>query len=337
MRLLLVGNPAREHVGAHLMDGAEELGLEAEIADTRAASAGPLWKQRLFWHALGHRPAALGAFNRWLLQKAQAFRPDVLLTTGIAPVTEETLRTLKGRGIVLVNYQTDDPWNPANSARHFWPALPRYDWIFSPRHAAIADLKAIGCRHVEYLAFAYNPRLHFLEAPPSEEIATKYRCDVAIIGGGDRDRYPLAEAIAEAGWQLRLYGGYWDRKKTLRPFAQGFVLGHELRWASYSASVHLCMGRKANREGHAMRSYELLAMGAVLLVENTEDHRNLFGLEGEAVLYYESTEEMVREAQLLLRYGEAKRRAMAAQAHARVTGGANTYTDRLRAMIGSAC
>lgn len=318
------------------MIGAQDLGLEAKLVDSRLASVDSVWRRRLAWHVFGHRPPALKSFNRHLLDTCSAFRPDVVITTGIAPVTAVLLSALKKNGAVLINYQTDDPWNPSNRARHFWPALLKYDWVFSPRHASIPDLKAFGCRRVEYLPFAYNPRVHYIEAPPSDEIASRYQCDVAIIGGADRDRYPLAEAVVDAGLQLKLYGGYWDRKHKLLPFAQGFVLGRELRWASYCASAHLCMGRKANRDGHAMRSYELPAMGAVLLVENTEDHRKLFGPGGEAVLYYGSTEEMVSKAQLLVSYGDEKRRAMAERARARVTEGANTYTDRLRVMIESA-
>lgn len=334
MNLLIVGNPAPAHIGRHLMDAATDLGVSATIADVRQASKGPLWKQRLSWHLLGHRPCSLGEFNRYLLRLSKEVRPDVVVTTGIAPVTAETLAVIRAAGATTINYQTDDPWSPANCARHFWPALLEYDIIFSPRKTVIPDLCALGCRVVEYLPFAYNPKVHFVEAPPTAEKAKIYRCDLAIIGGADRDRYPLAEAALHAGFKLRLYGGYWERNRELRPLARGFVLGQELRWAAVSASVNLCMGRKANRDGHAMRSYELPAMGATLVVEDTEDHRNLFGAEGECVLYYSSTIEMVDKVRTLLHRPDL-RGAMAQRAHARVTSGANTYAERLKVMVGA--
>jgi hypothetical protein len=104
----------------------------------------------------------------------------------------------------------------------------------------------------------------------------------------------------DAGLNLNLYGGYWEQNKRLRPYAKGFVLGSELRWAAHAASVHLCMGRKANRDGHAMRSYELPAMGAVLVAEDTEDQRALFGPDGEVVLYYKSVHGMMDRARMLV-------------------------------------
>ncbi len=335
MKLLVVGNPGREHVGSHLIDAAQELGLDAELADTRRAAGRFAWQRRLCWHLLGRRPAALGAFNRELIETWRRFRPDVILATGIAPLQAATLRGLKKAGVTLVNYLTDDPWNRANSARHFWAALPLFDAVFSPRRAATPDLERLGCPRVEYLPFAYNPCAHFVERPPSPELAERYRCDLLIIGGADRDRIPLAEGAVAAGLDVHLYGGYWDRVPALRSSWKGFIYGQEMRWAVSAATANLVMGRKANRDGHAMRSYEVPAMGGAMVVEDTEDHRALFGRSGDAVLYYRTTEEMV-DAVDRLRSDPGQADAMAGAAKDCVTRRPNAYAHRLGAMLESA-
>jgi spore maturation protein CgeB len=85
-----------------------------------------------------------------------------------------------------------------------------------------------------------------------------------------------------------------------------------------------------------MRSLELPAMGGCMVVEDTDEHRSLFGPEGEAVLYYAGTDEMLRKVRwlkadpaLAVRLGQA--------AHRLITSGKHTYADRLRSMLGMAC
>jgi len=105
-----------------------------------------------------------------------------------------------------------------------------------------------------------------------------------------------------------------------------------IRHATGAARVSLCLVRRANRDGHAMRSFEAPAMRGCLLVESTPDHRDMFGPEGEAALYFRTPEEASAQAHRLLSDAPL-RDALAARAHARVTSGANTYADRLRSIL----
>jgi spore maturation protein CgeB len=84
-----------------------------------------------------------------------------------------------------------------------------------------------------------------------------------------------------------------------------------------------------------MRTYEVPAMGGCMLVEDTDDHRQLFGREGEAVVYFRTTDEGVAKARQLLA-DERERRRLAAESHALVTRGRHTYGDRLTAALQTA-
>ena len=64
--------------------------------------------------------------------------------------------------------------------------------------------------------------------------------------------------------------------------------------------MNLCLVRRANRDGQVMRSYEAAAIGSCMLVEDTPEHRELFGPDGEAVVYFETIDDMLRRLQLLL-------------------------------------
>lgn len=238
-------------------------------------------------------------------------------------------------GIFRTNYLTDDPWNRVNSARFFWPALREYDVVWSPRRSNLEDLRTHGCRRVEYMPFAYNPEFHFPEPPTADAERERFACDVAFVGGADADRLPVVRALVRAGLAVKLYGGYWDRDPELRPHWRGFVFGREFRLAVCGAALNICLGRKANRDGHAMRTFEVPAMGGGVLVEDTPEHREIFGEDGKAVVYFNSMTQMLERARRLLNNPKERQR-LASAAHALIVGGKNTYADRLRQMLETA-
>jgi spore maturation protein CgeB len=84
-----------------------------------------------------------------------------------------------------------------------------------------------------------------------------------------------------------------------------------------------------------MRSFEIPAIGACMVAEDTTEHREIFGDDGHAVRYFRSPEEAVSIVSALLRSVDA-RRALAAAAHARILNSRNSYGDRLRSMLGVA-
>jgi hypothetical protein len=328
-RLMIVGNPEQEHVGAHLLSAARQMGVAAALLDVREAYGGNLWLKRFFYHVFRRRPARLNRFSRKVVTVCRESMPEILLVTGILPPHEHALGEIGRMGIHRANFLTDDPWNRRVAAGFFRPALRRYDMVWSPRRANLDDLRAHGCPKVEHLPFGYNPALHFPEEPASLDEKKRFACDVAFVGGADVDRLPLARALIGAGLKVNLYGGYWGQDAQLRRNWRGFVLGRELRLAVGGATVNLCMGRKANRDGHAMRSLELPAMRACLVVEATLEHRELFGDEGDCVLYYSTPAEAVDKAQRLCQNPE-RARALGQKAMTRICQQSkNSYQDRL--------
>lgn len=326
-RILIVGNPSQEHIGAHFLAAAKRLGWEAEILDLKEAwSRGNKWVRRFFYHVLGKRPTALRLFSQRVVEKCRHSEPNLLLTTGVAPVIALALREIGSIGVMRTNYLTDDPWNHRNTAHFFWQALKEYDLVFNPRTANLEELRNHGCRRVEYLPFAYNPDIHFFDPPKTVDEWERFGCDVAIVGGADEDRLPLARTILNNRLKLRLYGGYWNKFSDLKPYWHGFVYDRKLRMAVSAATVNLVMGRKANRDGHAMRSLEIPAMQGCVLAEDTQEHRWLYGNQG--VRYYKTIEEMVEQAQALAKAPDyAQRISKKLAQHIYETD--NTYQDRL--------
>jgi spore maturation protein CgeB len=330
--VLLVANFAPEHMGTHFGAAAQGEAVVVERADTRQAWTGPSLVRRLSFHLLRKRPTALSAFSARVLATCRATRPKYLLATGIAPLNASCLREIRRLGVRTINYLTDDPWNASNGAGFFWDAVREYNSVYSPRHANIEDLRRHGCSDVRYLPFAYSPVVHFPEQSVTEAERQRFDCDVALVGGADADRIALTRPLLRDGLRVRLYGSGWHRDASARRYDHGIVLGRDLRLAVAGARVNLCMGRAANRDGHAMRSFELPAMRACLLTEDTAEHRTIFGADDECVAYYTGPDHLVRVARELC--GDpARRERLAAACHRRVCDGSNTYKARLRTML----
>jgi spore maturation protein CgeB len=331
-RLLIVGNPEANHVGSHLLGGANSLGLETVICDVGEAFCGPRWISGINWHLRGHRPNRLREFSSKLFRLCRGFRPKWLLATGLAPIDYSTLTAIGQLGIARFNYLTDDPWNPAHKSRFFLKALPLYDRIFSTRQSNLNDLKKLGCRDASYLPFGYNPQVHFPQ-PPDKEQRPLFESDVVFVGGADRDRICYISSLISAGLRITLYGGYWERFSKTKKFAAGHIDPEAMRKALGASKIALCLVRRANRDGSSMRTFETPAIGACMLTEDTEEHRQIFGRDGEAVMYFRSAEEIAQKAAFLIE-NEKERLRLAASSHELITGGNNTYRDRLVSMIG---
>lgn len=329
-RLLLAANPSPEHVGSHLYKAAVSMGLDVAVHDVRLASRGPRWAAALSWR-FDRRPLRLRGYGKSLLDKCTEFQPRVVLCVGVAPVSREVLIDMQKMGIQVYDYLTDDPWNPARYSSWFIAALRHYDRVFSPRRSNLEDLKRHGCRAVSYLPFAYSEEQH-LGGFPAMENNDPTQPDIVFVGGADADRVPIMTAVLQANFHLQLYGGYWDRFPATCRNTGRIIPPEEVQRATASAKIALCLVRRANRDGHVMRSFEIPAMGGCMLAESTAEHRDLFGEEGQAVLYFNDIPELIQKARWLLEQPQERLRLRTA-VYRLITTGGHTYRDRLRSML----
>jgi spore maturation protein CgeB len=134
------------------------------------------------------------------------------------------------------------------------------------------------------------------------------------------------------GPPVALVGGYWERYPAFRAQALGIKPPEIIRALTASAKVNLCLVRRANRDGHVMRSFEIAATGGCMVAEDTVEHREIFGPEGEATVYFRTAKEASECTRALL-CSSAERRRLAAGLHRRIVGGAHTYAHRLGTML----
>lgn len=327
-RLAIVGSFDGTHVGGSLSRAATYLGIDTEKFDICDAGRGNRILRAALWRFGDRRPPGMHRFSVSVVAGCRQSRPELLIATGAAPLTGAALRTLRARGTVCVNYATDDPWNPALRASWHLRALPEYDVIFTTRRANIANFLDIGCGQVHYLPFGYDEWLFCRPVRSFDGPAP----DVLFVGGADRDRVAFMTEFLRTGPRVALVGGYWERFPAMRPYALGQRLPKTLCALTAAAKVNLCLVRRVNRDGHVMRSFEIGALGGCMLAEDTAEHREIFGVDGEAVIYFRGPREAADLARALLA-DSAERARLSETVRARILGGAHTYRDRLMSML----
>lgn len=337
-RMLLVDTTLYAPVSPFFVDAAGELGYEPLFFD-EAPYLRPLNTSLLHkvgYRLLHRRPPTRWRYNRDLLAAARRFRPDVVVAVKGAYIMPATLRRIKEEtGAALINFATDDPFNRANRTPDLAAGIPLYDVYACTKTTIMDDVRRAGGRTVIHTMVGYNPSAHFPEAAATPDEARRFASDVALIGGADRDRLrDLEPLLAMGDVSLALYGGYWTRDPRFRPYARGFAMGRDYRLALGGARIALCLVRRANRDQHSMRSFEIPACGAFMLAERTDEHLAVFR-EGQDAAFFSTPEELREKIRYYLAH-EDERRRIARAGYMRVTTGGHTYRDRLHEMLRAA-
>jgi spore maturation protein CgeB len=328
MKLAFVGLFEGTHLGGSLARAARRLGIDFIKFDVADAFGKNQLLHSLTWHIADRRPLWMAPFSQNLIASCARARPDILIATGAASLTKSTLRRLRQLGIICVNYSSDDPWNPRVRANWYLRALPEYNVVFSTRQSNLGDFSRLGCTEVRYLPFGYDECLF----PVSPEISHAYSYDVLFVGGADRDRVKFVTEFMRTGPPVTLVGGYWDRFPETRHYALGLKQPDEVIALTTAAKINLCLVRRANRDGHVMRSFEIGAIGACMLAEDTAEHRYLFGENEDCAVYFRNPADAALRARTLIANSE-QRAALSRALQQRILNNQHTYRDRLLTIL----
>lgn len=289
---------------------------------------------RIFYKLAGRRPITYWSLNRSFLKTALSFKPNLIIVAKGMYLSPATLRAVKrGTGAILVNYATDDPFNTAVNNSDLLSSIHIYDIYACTKKAIREDIQKAGCVNVVYVPFGYKPNVHFPEAASSPAEAARFSSDVAFIGGCDRDRSSMVRDLLRRNPDvtLNLYGNFWDRHLAFRRHHRGWVLGRNYRLAVCGAKVALNLVRRANRDGHVMRTFEIPACGAFMLTDRTDEQGEFLAEDKEAA-FFSSVEEMNDKIRYYLNH-DAERQRIAQAGYRRITGEPNTYKDRLKTIF----
>jgi hypothetical protein len=327
-RLLIVGATGEGALETAYQAAFQRAGVETEIFEPDAALAGLRGSRvlnRVTW-SLQHIPVSMALERRI----ARGPRPDAVLVVKGYFLSQHCIRACRAQsGVPWLNFNPDSPFDPgrSTSSRHIRAALRDYDLCAIWSRDLVRELSARGVRRAEYLPFAAAKEMHHPSAARDPSLARS----LVFVGSYDAQRARVLEALA--GLPLVIQGNAWEdlpRRSGLRKHVRSrAVYGAELRRVVSSALASINILRPQNAGAHNMRTFEVPAMGGLMLTTRSAEQQAFFP-EGEACLMYDSPAELRQVAERLLR-GEYDVPALKAQALARAEG--HTYDARARQLL----
>lgn len=281
--------------------------------------------------------------NQDLVGKVALEQPDVVFVYRGTHIYAETLRQLRtvAPHVTLVGYNNDDPFSPQYPKwkwRHFLAGVPEYDLLLAYRQHNVVEFKAAGASRVELLRSWFIPEMnHPVELTESER--QRYDCDVVFVGHYEEDgRLDCLEAIAQRGWNVRIFGhadGWHSaikRSKWLgHLYPLNTVWGKEYNKALNGAKIALCFFSKLNRDTYTRRCFEIPATGTMLLSEYSDDLAGMFtpGVDAD---YFNNKTELVEKIDWYLNNTD-EMRMIAKSGMEKVTGDGHDVYSRISSVL----
>ena len=263
---------------------------------------------------------------------------DVIWLSKALLITIDTMHRIKSLQpeCKIIGYSGDDQMNPINHSHHFWASLPLYNIFFTTKTFNIPELKALGCRRVEFVGNAYDPAIHRPMTLTDHE-KEMFGGPVGFIGGWEKERSDSICYLAESGIDVRIWGYRWNHCKS--PPKRLKLEMQELQGQDYARAIcafdiNLCFLRKCNRDLQTVRSIEIPACRAFMLAERTKEHLELFE-EGKEAEFFDSNKELLEKVKYYLAKPE-KRKRIAAGGYERCIKDGCSHQNRLKKCLETA-
>jgi len=165
--------------------------------------------------------------NHAILHEAEHEQANVLLCDKVLGIWPTTLRRLRERGIVTVDYINDNPFGPRRDPgwRLFRKAIPEYDLHAVSRSTSVAAFEEHGAREVIEIRFTYEPTVHYAppDAPKDWPDAERHR-NVSFIGTPYDQRGDFLTRLWRAGLPVDVSGSrpHWQAALSADAFAAVF-------------------------------------------------------------------------------------------------------------------
>ena len=229
-----------------------------------------------------------------------------------------------------ININPDDPYNRisrAASNSNVIESLSFFD-AYCIWSQTIADrLRTDDCKKVIYLPFGYDNTHHV----PDKAAHQASQPLISFIGSWDKEREAILAQLS--GYKFRIFGNRWERAAHSFPLMSALsyrdVFGPEMATIISSSTVCLNLLRPQNQGSHNMRTFELPAMGGLMLTCRTDEQQEFFP-ENESCFMYADVGELKAKIEYIL---ANKREADRVRARGMERVGEHSYTNRARFLL----
>jgi len=325
MKILIYGEACQYGVAFPLKEAYEKLGHYARIFD---------WPRYLFTY---EKPSAINKIKDRCFFLKTAKRINTDLAAEITSVSYDLLIVIRGNHIypatislakkhvpLVVNWNSDDFFNPKNNTKYMLECFDKYDCIFSSRAHLCDEYLNKGAQSFEVLNWYYRPDMLY---SPQTRINNKWLRDIAFIGSWSKRRENLLSSLE--GFDAKIWGAGWNKAQN------AFIAKMECKPQIYmkdmldvigTSKINLNILTKENRDTTNIRNFEIPACGGFQLSERSDAILQLFE-EGKEIACYESEDELQSKCDYFLR-NDTERQKIALSGYYRLINSSNSVMDR---------
>jgi spore maturation protein CgeB len=287
--------------------------------------------QRFFWHFFQFPLVLL--VSRHFVATARLFQPDLILVVSGNLISANVLHTVRNEtNATLYHFYGEDFFNSLNTTQTLRKSAYFYDHLFTTKTFNLPEMASMGLNQVSYLPHGYRPNCHF-PVTISETDRLEYGSDLAFVGSWEAERASTLAQLKE--FNLRIWGSAWHKARKELGVSGAIqnraVYCDEMSRVFNASRINLAFLRKANRDRHTSRTFEIPACGGFQLSERTDEVLSFFE-EGKEIECFDSVDELKDKARYYLTH-ETQRQCIAKAGLIRLQQSAYSYIDRLQTVL----
>ena len=306
MRLLIVGSDQVHAIENFFIKYTRE--LNGPVSMFPATSIFHNYYYKNIFNKIKYRAGLSSVFaeiNKTFKEHVEEFKPECIWIFKGMEIFPDTLKWAKSKGISLVNYNPDNPFiftGRGSGNKNITDSLHLYDLHFTYSLEIEKQLKqkCPGVR-IALLPFAYDISSATYEIASHQPEVLK----ACFLGNPDQQRASFIHRLAEKGVSIDLYGNDWNKyinHNAVTIFPPVYELELWKTLARYRVQLNIM--RVHNVNSHNMRSFEVPAIGGIMLAPDTPEHHIFFEADKEIFLYDDATQCATKINYLLTRSSE---------------------------------
>ena len=331
LKILFIGDMTVGHCANSLMEGFKEFGFSIKVLSTSKYMHNQSIGSREWFQRRYFKKPSEDWINKFKLQVTEAtlnWRPDIVFCINTIHIPQDILHEIKCR--LKVHLSFDDVSNSENLTDDYLVNESNWDLIFTNKLYNVTELEARTKSQVIFFENAYNPKIHNLK----KSFGIR-NFDIGFIGARRNDRRNLPKLFKEAnGLATVVAGPRWKRSYPLGVKGVTIMpekLDHEYTRIGNDIKVGICLLNSANRDQVTTRSFELPALGQLIIGQKSQQHEELLE-HGVEAFWFDTVPEMIEFSKIVL-HDKFKSENIAMSGYRKITLGKNTYADRAMMML----
>ena len=268
--------------------------------------------------------------NIELIKSCLKIKPDIVWVFKGFEVFPETILKLSKIGIYLVNYNPDHPFirtSVMHGGKNIPEAIPFYDLHFAYNTSLVDKLRLEYNKKCVRLPFGYELDNNTFKKCSSEREVIK----LCFIGTPDLERTKFLIEIAKSGFEIDIYSLTYPFRRLLqnekRIKLYPVITGYEFWKNARRYRIQINFLREHNMGSHNQRTFEVPAVGGVLLSEYSYEQAEFF-IEDEQVFLFRNQIDMLNKISLLLDKNTNEIDEIRQSAYEASVGNKYSYKDR---------